>query len=129
MSLLFLDLATVKALHEQQILRFGGADGLRDEALLESAVHRAENKAMYEAGASVAAIAASLAWGLIKNHAFVDGNKRTGWVCLVVFLDLNGYRLFCSEVEETAMVLRAAASEIDEREWTDWVERVAAPRS
>ncbi len=97
------------ALHRQQIDRFGGAPGLRDAGLLESAVLRAEYKWLYEPASSVAVLAASLAWGLIKNHAFVDGNKRIGFAAMVVFLDRNGYRLTCSEVEETAMVLRAAA--------------------
>ena len=58
---------------------------------------------------------------MIKNHAFIDGNKRIGAISLVTFLDINGYRLTCTETEETAMVLRVAASEMDEAEWTAWV--------
>ncbi len=103
--------------------RYGGSHGLRDPGLLASAVARAENKAYYEPGATAAEIAASLAWGLIKNHAFLDGNKRVGFAALVAFLELNGYATTFSEVEETAMVLQAAASEILEEEWTAWVER------
>ncbi len=94
---------------------------------MQSAVLRAENKAAYDPDAGAPAIAASLAWGLIKNHAFIDGNKRIGLVSMIVFLDLNGYRFTCTEVEETAMVLRAAASEITEDEWTAWVQGVVAP--
>lgn len=86
----------------EQIVRFGGSPGLRDEGLLQSAVLRAENKVAYEPTASVATVAASLAWGLIKNHAFVDGNKRIGLASMVVFTELNGYHLTCTEVEETA---------------------------
>jgi death on curing protein len=74
-------------------------------------------------------VAASLAWGLIKNHAFIDGNKRVGFVTMVAFLEMNGYRLICSESEETAMVLRVAASEITEDEWTAWVVRSVEPLS
>ena len=125
--MIFLDVATVEALHAEQIRRFGGLAGLRDRGLLESAVARAEIRATYDPGASVAEIAAALAWGLIKNHAFVDGNKRVGFVSLVVLLDLNGWRLVCTEVEETAMVLRAAAGEISEDEWVTWVRRAAKP--
>lgn len=101
---------------------------MRDEGLLQSAVLRAENKVAYEPTASVATVAASLAWGLIKNHAFVDGNKRIGLASMVVFTELNGYHLTCTEVEETGMVLRAAASEITEEQWTRWVESVIVPK-
>jgi len=84
---------------------------------------RAENKAAYEEEATAAEIAASLGWGLIKNHAFIDGNKRIGLVSMVVFLRLNGYALVAPEAEQVAMVLKAAASEISEEEWTTWVGR------
>ena len=94
---------------------------------MESAVARAENKAYYDPDASVAEVAASLAWGLIKNHAFIDGNKRVGYGAMVAFLEGNGYGLTCSQEEETAMVLRAAAGEITEEQWTVWVMRVVAP--
>ena len=123
MSWKFLDVATVEALHQQQIERFGGSYGLRDAGLLESAVVRAQNKANYEDDSSAAVLAATLGWGLIKSHAFIDGNKRIGLVAMVVFLHLNGYRLTTDAAEETAMVLRAAASEMTEPEWTAWVER------
>jgi death-on-curing protein len=122
-SWVFLDVAAVEALHHQQIKRFGGSYGLRDAGLLESAIMRAENKAAYEEEATAAEIAASLGWGLIKNHAFIDGNKRIGLVSMVVFLRLNGYALVASEAEQVAMVLKAAASEISEEEWTTWVGR------
>lgn len=123
----FLSVERIEELHGQQIARFGGSPGLRDAGLLSSAVARAENKVLYDGSATVPAVAASLAWGLIKNHAFIDGNKRIGMVALATFLDLNGYGLSCDSAEETAMVLRVAASEISEAEWTAWVERVAAP--
>ena len=123
--MIFLTVELVEALQAQMIDRYGGAHGLRDRGLLESAVVRAENTAYYSDNLSVAEAGASLAWGLIKNHPFIDGNKRAGFVALVTFLELNGHRLMCSEDEETAMVLRAAASEITEDEWTAWVVRSA----
>ncbi len=103
--------------------------GLRDRGLLESAVSRAENKAYYEPEATLAAVAASLSLGLIKNHAFVDGNKRVGLAALVAFLLLNGHRLDCSEAEQVEMIQKAAASEITEEQWTAWVERVVVPEA
>ncbi len=109
------------------IERYGGSHGLRDRGLLESAVARAENTAYYNPAASVAEIAASLAWGLIKNHAFIDGNKRVGFAAMVAFLEMNDHRLICTEVEETAMVLRAAAGEITEEQWAAWVVGSIAP--
>lgn len=127
MSWIFLDVETVEALHHQQIVRFGGSPGLRDAGLLESAVLRAQQRAYYDSGATVAAIAASLGWGLIKNHAFVDGNKRIGLVSLVSFLKLNGYVLPVSTDEQVALIWKAAAGEITEGEFSAWVERNVSP--
>ncbi|HWB32725.1 MAG TPA: type II toxin-antitoxin system death-on-curing family toxin [Acidobacteriaceae bacterium] len=123
----FLDVNAVLALHAALIEESGGSHGLRDIGLLESAIARAENKVNYDPNATTVTVAASLAWGLIKNHAFIDGNKRIGLAALVVFLDANGFRLACSAEEETAMVLRAAASEITEEEWTVWARGASAP--
>jgi death-on-curing protein len=120
---IFLSVEMIEMLHTQQIERFGGSHGLRDAGLLESAVMRAENKVNYDDHATVASVAASLGWGLIKNHAFIDGNKRIGIAALITFLTLNGHQLTCSTKEETSMVMRAAASEMTEEEWIAWVER------
>ena len=124
---IFLSVEMIEMLHTQQIERFGGSHGLRDAGLLESAVMRAENKVNYDDDATVASVAASLGWGLIKNHAFIDGNKRVGIAALVTFLTLNGHQLTCSTKEETLMVIRVAASEMTEEEWTAWVERNVIP--
>lgn len=75
----------------------------------------------------MASLAASLAWGLIKNHVFIDGNKRAGLAALVTFLELNGYELTCSVEEARDRTLQAAASEITEAEWTRWVEGATRP--
>lgn len=119
----FLDVNAVVALHDELIEETGGSHGLRDAGLLESAISRAENKVSYDPEATVGTVGASLSWGLIKNHAFIDGNKRIGLAALAVFLKANGFLLTCSVEEETAMVLRVAASEIAEEEWTAWVVR------
>ena len=122
----FLSVDAVLALHAALIEESGGSHGLRDAGLLESAIARAANKVNYDPESTVATVAASLSWGLIKNHAFIDGNKRIGLGALVVFLESNGFRLTCSVAEETAMVLHAAASEITEEEWFAWVARSVA---
>jgi death-on-curing protein len=112
----FLSVDAVIVLHTALIEESGGSHGLRDSGLLESAISRAENKVNYDPEATVATVAASLSWGLIKNHAFIDGNKRIGLAALVVFLEANSYQLACTVEEEIAMVLRAAASEITEED-------------
>lgn len=126
MTFLYLTVEQVEILHAEVIAFAGGSDGLRDRGLLESAVNRAENRAYYDQNASLASIAASLGLGLIKNHAFIDGNKRVGLAAFVAFLKLNGHTLSCSAEEEIEMVQKAAASEINEAEWTAWVESVVA---
>ena len=125
--MVFPPIELVEAIHAEMIERYGGSHGLRDRGLRIPAVARGENTAYYNPEASIGEVAASVAWGLIKNHPFVDGNKRVGFAAMVAFLDMNEHRLICSEVEETAMVLRAAAGDITEDEWTAWVVRSAAP--
>jgi death-on-curing protein len=119
----------VLAIHEELIARYGGISGPRDGGLLESAVARPHNLASYGKNVSVGSLAAAYAWGLLRNHPFVDGNNRTALAAMVVFLELNGWELGCSEAEETAMVLRAAAGEITEHEWNQWVQRSAKRKS
>ncbi len=114
-------------LQAEQIDEFGGSHGLRDLGLLESAVNRAQNKVVYDPYATVAQVAASVSYGLIKNHAFIDGNKRIGLVALTSFVKANGLRMNTTADVATTMVLRAAASEIDEAGWTAWVESVVEP--
>ena len=123
----FLNVEAVVALHAKLIEESGGSHGLRDFGLLESAISRAENKVNYDPVATVASVGASLSWGLIKNQAFIDGNKRIGLGALAVFLKLNGFALTCSVEDEVATVLRAAAGEITEAEWTAWVARNVSP--
>ena len=105
------------------IERYGGLPGLRDAGALESAIARPANLEAYGGVDSAATLAAALPWAILRNHPFVDGNKRAALAALVMFADLNGLQLTSTEVEETAMVLRAAAGETTEEEWVDWVER------
>ncbi len=127
MSFIFLDVAAVKAVQADLIDNYGGSHGLRDAGLLESAVLRAENEADYDSEATLGAIAASLSYGLIKNHAFIDGNKRIGLAALVDTLAFNGYQLTASTEDQIAAVLAVASSEMSEADWTIWVESHIAP--
>ena len=124
----WLTAAAVVAIHNELIARYGGVSGERAAASLESAIARPKHLAAYKRGVAVPELAAAYAWGLLLKHPFVDGNKRIALAAMAVFLDLNGGELTCSEAEETAMVLRAAASEISERLWSEWVQRNANKR-
>lgn len=124
----FVSVRSVELVHDALIQLSGGSPGLRDRGLLESAVARAKNKWSYEPDSPLSEVAASLTFGLIKNHAFIDGNKRIGLAMLIAFLQVNGYRLTCSQAEETEMVLRVSAGETSEREWAAWVAGNIAPQ-
>lgn len=128
MSLEFVRADVLRNVQSRLIERYGGLPGVRDDGALESAIARPRNLFAYGQADSVAALGAALAWAPVRNHPFMDGNKRAAFAALTMFLELNGHRLVCSEVEETAMVLRAAASEISEEEWTEWVVRSIAPK-
>ena len=123
----FVSAKTAEQIHSGLIRRSGGSDGLRDRGLLESAIARARNKSLYEPECTIAEVGASLAYGLVKNHAFVDGNKRIGLALLVVFLRGNRHRLTCLPAEETEKIKQLAASEITEPEWIAWVAANSGP--
>jgi death-on-curing protein len=103
----------VEALHAEQLRRHGGAQGLRDENALESALHRAENKAAY-GDPTIHELAAAYVFGLARNHAFVDGNKRTAIVTAMLFLHLNGYGMTANDGELYLFTMSIAAGEISE---------------
>lgn len=103
----------VEALHAEQLRRHGGASGIRDENALESALHRAVNKAAY-GQPEVFELAAAYAFGLARNHPFVDGNKRTAIVTAMLFLALNGRRMTADDGHLYVFTMSLAAGEIDE---------------
>jgi death on curing protein len=111
---------TVLALHEQVIAEFGGVPGLRDRGLLDSALARPEQ--LWTFGKpTLFALAASYAFGLAKNHPFVDGNKRIALTVAALFLELNGVRLETSEPDAVIQTLGLAASAIGEAEYAAWL--------
>jgi len=110
----------VLALHDEQLAEHGGSLGVRDAGLLSSALARPQNQAAY-GNPSVFDLAAAYAFGIMRNHPFVDGNKRTGFLAAYVFLDLNGWELMAHEDEAVAVVLALAASEIQEVGFSEWL--------
>jgi death-on-curing protein len=111
---------TVLALHEQLLALHGGATGLRDRGPLEPALARPRNLFAY-GKATVFALAASYALGLVKNHPFVDGNKRIGFAVCVVFLQLNGWRFEAEEADAAVHTLGLAAGAIKESAYAAWL--------
>jgi|SRR5579871_4053884 len=116
---LWLRADVVRALHDEQLAEHGGGEGLRDSGLLESALTRAENSAAY-GNPDAAGLAAAYAFGLARNHPFVDGNKRTAAVAALLFLDINGWAFEISEPELVVMMLALAAGELSEDEVAAW---------
>jgi death-on-curing protein len=112
--------AVVLAIHDEQIAEHGGASGCRDLGLLQSALSRPLNLATYDAP-DAAALAAAYCSGIVRNHPFVDGNKRTGFVLAELFLDLNGFELTASDADVVLTVLRLADGSLDEAGFAAWI--------
>jgi death-on-curing protein len=119
-------LKTVLIYHDLQISEHGGADGIRDEGGLESALARPENLAAY-GDPDLFELAAAYAYGIVRNHPFVDGNKRTAFVVSVAFLELNGHEVIAEEAEAAVVFLRLAAGELSEQELAAWLRKTAGP--
>lgn len=108
-------------LHEESLAEFGGARSLRDERLLESALARPRNTHAYNSAATLAELAASYGYGVAKNHAFVDGNKRAAFLCIGLFLAVNGYRLTAPQVDAIETMLSVAAGTMTEDALALWI--------
>jgi death-on-curing protein len=108
------------AIHSRQLRRFGGAPGLRDEGMLRSALERPVNKWQYEQ-ASLPELAAAYAFGLAKNHAFIDGNKRIAFMAMMTFLVKTGVAFSPDPAQATTIILSLAAGEISEESLTRWI--------
>lgn len=115
-------------LHEESLAEFGGARGLRDEGLLESALARPQNAYAYKPDITIAELAASYAFGLAKNHAFVDGNKRAAFLSIGLFLAISGYRLQADQVDAIQTMLAFASGELKEDGLAAWIARNAVVR-
>lgn len=114
--------AAVLIAHEISLANFGGADGIRDAGLLKSALAKPRNLFAYESP-TLFEMAASYSYGIIRNHPFVDGNKRTGFLVGATFLELNGWQLSATETEATEAIVSVAAGVSGEKELAAWYQK------
>jgi death-on-curing protein len=117
----WIDARAILFLHDESLAMFGGARGLRDVGLFESALSRPVNHLLYKPDCDLAELAAAYAFGLAKNHPFIDGNKRTAFLALGLFVALNGWRLETTQVDAIDTMLSLATGRIDEIALADWV--------
>lgn len=111
----------VLAVHEAQLAEHGGSPGIRDRGLLESALGRPATLFHYLPEAGLTALAAAYAMGIVRNHAFLDGNKRTAWIVCALFLELNSVLVKADQVKVVQMMVAAASGEIEEEHFAAWL--------
>ena len=119
---LWLTLDEVLAFHERLIAEFGGSAGVRDEGLLESALGKPKNLFAYSKP-TMFELAASYAFGIVKNHPFIDGNKRTGFMAAYTFLGKHQWELGATEADATVETLRLAANDCSQADYAAWLKR------
>jgi len=112
----------VIAVHQMLLAEHGGPPGIRDEALLDSALTRPQQRLAYDDNCSLFKLAASYSYGLSKNHPFVDGNKRVALTVAALFLELNGYNLDAPEAEAVVIIEKLAAGNLSENDLATWFE-------
>ena len=117
----------VRAMHAELIADHGGVEGLRDPGLLSSALARPKNRRVYGRSSPIFDLAAVYGTGIVRNHPFIDGNKRVALMVVYTFLEMNGYRLEAPEVEAVGIMLALAAGEVDEKALSGWLKRFSAP--
>ena len=117
----FLSPRAVCVLHRESLAEHGGIDGVRDEGLLQSALHRCVNKAAYEPDSTIPELAASLAYGLAMNHPFNDGNKRIAMIASFAILEMNGMCMHASELDAYEVFMDLAAGRLTEAELAKWL--------
>lgn len=108
-------------MHFKQIQEHGGIYGIRDQALLESALYRPRHQFLYDHDACLWSLTASYGYGLVKNHCFFDGNKRISFLSMYVFLNLNGFDLEAEEKEVVSMIQACADGSLTEKELSLWI--------
>jgi death on curing protein len=112
--------AVIEAVHDAQLAEHGGLSGTRDAGMLASALGRAQNLALYGTP-DASDLAAAYGYGISRNHAFFDGNKRTGFVAVELFLALNGWELVASDADSVFIMLQVAAGDITEEAFAAWI--------
>lgn len=111
----------VLAIHHRQIAEHGRSDGVRDTGLLESPLFRPQNRKAHEPDSDIATLAAAYAFGIIRNHPFVDGNKRTGYVVMETFLIKNGFQLNATPAEKYLTIITLAEGTLSEEALIEWL--------
>jgi death-on-curing protein len=124
----WIELDVVLAIHDEQLAEHGGQPGVRDAGLLESALSRPRHQFAY-GQPSIAHLAASYAFGISRNHPFLDGNKRTSLVAAELFLELNGHELTATDAQCVTTFLALAAGELTEGQLADWIAAYSTPRT
>jgi death on curing protein len=115
--------AALELLHDESLKEHGGAEGLRDSGLLDSALARAQNLFGYEEVSDPCRLAACYAFGIVKNHPFVDGNKRAAFIATGLFLRMNGMRLHADKAEAVLVMLDLASGELTELQFAEWLRK------
>jgi len=125
---IWLGIELIERLHDRQLAEHGGPAGVRDRGMLESALGRAQQKFLYGGiDVDLPGLAAAYAFGLARNHPFVDGNKRTAAVACELFLELNGYLLVASDEDLYPVFVTLAAGELEEDQLAEWLRRHSRP--
>ena len=119
--------AAVRAMHAELIAEHGGVEGLRDPGLLSSALARPKNRRAYGKSASIFDLAAVYGTAMVRNHPFIDGNKRVALMVMYAFLEMNGYRLEAPEAEAAGIMLGLAAGNVDEMTLSGWLKQNSVP--
>lgn len=127
MRFVWIDATVIRAVHEEQIAEHGGSVGLRDQGLLESALARPQNLASY-GDPDAAACAAAYGYGLSRNHPFIDGNKRTAFVAVELFLFLNHHLLEAADADCVLTMLRVAEGSMSEEDFAAWIRQNSRKR-
>ncbi|MFT3907245.1 MAG: type II toxin-antitoxin system death-on-curing family toxin [Steroidobacteraceae bacterium] len=117
----WIDKRALSLLHQESLAQFGGAAGMRDEGLLDSALARPVNKYSCDGCGDLAVLAAACGFGLARNHPFVDGNKRAAFLAVGVFLAINGHRLSVKPVAAIEAILSLAAGSMEEGRFAEWI--------
>lgn len=117
----WIDRRALLLLHAEAVAEHGGLSGLRDLGLLESALARPRNLYGYDPSADIAQLAAAYGFGLVRNHPFIDGNKRIGFIVTDLFLRINGPHLVAEQIDQIRTMLSLAASQLSEEEFGVWV--------
>jgi death-on-curing protein len=123
----WIDKRALLQLHDESLATFGGATGLRDEDLLDSALGHALNLWHYDKSVDLASLAAAYGFGLAKNHAFVDGNKRAAFLAIGLSLSINGRRLRADQVDAINTIVSLASGTLDEHALADWIRKQIRP--